>query len=64
MNKENNDVINKSLVIGDKFMSDMHLWDPKIKKYCACGPFTKHKQRIQSFLKDGKLSHIFKKSIR
>ena len=32
MNKENGDIINKFLFIGDKFMSEMHLWDPKVKK--------------------------------
>ena len=45
MNKENSDIINKFLLIADKFMSEMHLWDPKVKKYCACGPFTRHQKR-------------------
>ena len=31
MSKENCDVINKFLFIGDKFMPEMHLWDPKVK---------------------------------
>ena len=31
MNKENNDIINKFLLIGDKFMAELHLWDPKVK---------------------------------
>ena len=39
-------------------MPELHLWDPKVKKYSACGPFTKHQQRIDQFMKDGKLSHI------
>ena len=30
MNEENKDIINKFLLIGDKFMREMHLWDPKI----------------------------------
>ena len=60
MNKENNDVINKFLLIGDKFMPELHLWGPKVKKYSACGPLTKHEQRIQSFLKYGRLSHLYK----
>ena len=41
----------------------MHLWDPKVKKYSACGPFTRHKQRINDFMKDGKLSHILKNKL-
>ena len=32
MNEENKDIINKFLLIGDKFMPEMHLWDPKAKK--------------------------------
>ena len=60
MNKENNDIINKFLLIGDKFIFEMHLWDPKVKKHSACGPFTRHQKRIDMFMKDGRLSHILK----
>ena len=63
MNEENKDIINKCLLIEDKFMPEMHLWDPKIENYSACGAFTRHKQRINDFMKDGKLSHIFKKKL-
>ena len=42
-------------MIGDKFMPEMHLWDPKVGKYSACGPFTRHKHRINDFMNDGKL---------
>ena len=42
MNKENSHIINKFLLIGDKFMPEMHLWDPKAIKYSACCPFTRH----------------------
>ena len=45
---------------GDKFMPEMHFWDPKVKKYSACGPFTGHQKRIDMFMKDGRLSHILK----
>ena len=60
MNKENSDIINKFLLIGDKFMSEMRLWDPKVKKYSACGPFPRHQKRIDMFMKDGRLSQILK----
>ena len=60
MNGENKDIINRFLLIGDKFMPEMDLWDPKAKKYFACGPFTRHQQRINDFRKDGKISHIAK----
>ena len=57
MNKANS-IINKFLLAGDKFMPELHLVDPIVKKYSACGPFTKHTQRIQDFLNTGKLSYI------
>ena len=60
MNRVNSDIINKFLLIGDKFMPEMHLWDPKVKKYSACGPSTRHQQRINELVKDGRLSHIAK----
>ena len=46
MNKENSDIINKFLLIGDKFMPEMHLWDPKDKKYFACGLITRHQKEL------------------
>ena len=44
-------------------MPEMHLWDHKVKKYSACGPFIKHKQRIDQFMKDGRLNHIYKNEL-
>ena len=41
----------------------MHLFDPKVGKCSACGPFTRHKQRINDFMNDGKLSHILKNKL-
>ena len=41
-------------------MPEMDLWDPKVKKYSACGPFTRHQKRIDMFMKDGRLIHILK----
>ena len=58
MNKENSDIINKFLLIRNQIMPEMHLWDPKAKKYSACGPFTRYQKRIDIFMKDGRLSHI------
>ena len=39
-------------------MPELHLADPIVKKYSACGPFKKHTKRIQDFLNTGKLSYI------
>ena len=41
-------------------MPELHLVDAIVKKYSACGPFTKHTQRIQYFLNTGNLSYIYK----
>ena len=62
MNKANS-IINKFLLAGDKFMPELHLVDPNVKKYSACGPFTKPIQRIQDFLNTGKLSYIYKNDL-
>ena len=59
MNKANS-MIYKFLLAGDKFMPELHLVDPIVKKYSLCGPCTKHTQRIQDFLNTGKLSYIYK----
>ena len=41
-------VINKFLLAGDKFMPKMHLRQPQF--VCSgCGPFTGHKERIKKF---------------
>ena len=62
MNKANS-IINKFLLAGDKFMPELHLVDPIVKKYSARRPFTKHTQRIQDFLNTGKLSYIYKNDL-
>ena len=41
-----NNVINKFLLAGDKFMPEMHLRQPQFV-YSACGAFTRHKERIK-----------------
>ena len=40
-----NDIINKFLLAGDKFMPEMHLKQPGFT-YSACGPFTKKELKI------------------
>ena len=41
-----NEIVNKFLLAGDKFMPEMNLKQPRFT-YTACGPFTKSKERIQ-----------------
>ena len=43
-----NNIINKFLLAGDKFMPEMHLRQPRFV-YSACGPFTRHKERTKEF---------------
>ena len=47
-----NEIINKFLLAGDKFMPEMHLRQPDFT-YSACGPFTTNKERIDKFMKTG-----------
>ena len=43
-----NAIINKLLLLRDKFMPEMYLMQPGFT-YSACGPFTKNKERIKKF---------------
>ena len=54
-----NEIVNKFLLVGDKFMAEMHLRQPELT-YSACGPFTKNKERIQRFKETGNTSYIYK----
>ena len=57
-----NEIINKFLLAGDKFMPEMHLRQPGFT-YSACGPFTKNKERIQKLKKTGDTSYICKNEL-
>ena len=57
-----NNVINKFLLEGDKFMPEMHLRQPKFV-YSACGPFTRHKERIKEFKRTGDTRYIFRNEL-
>ena len=57
-----NEIVNKFLLAGDKFMPEMHLKQPGFT-YSACGPFTKNKERIQKFKQTGDTSYIYKNEL-
>ena len=57
-----NEIVNKSLLVGDKFMQEMHLKEPGFT-YSACGPFTKNKERIQKFKETGDTDYIYKNEL-
>ena len=54
-----NERINKFLLVGDKFMPEMHLRQPRFV-YSACGPFTRHKERIKEFKRTGNINLLYK----
>ena len=54
--------MNKFLLVGDKFMPEMHLKQPGFT-YSACGSFTKNKQRIEKFLQTGDTNFIYKNEL-
>ena len=58
-NYKMNDIINKLLLAGDKFMPEMHLKQPQFT-YSACGPFTKNKEGIQKFKETGDTKYIYR----
>ena len=56
-----NEIVNNFLLLGDKFMPEMYLRQPRFV-YSACGPFTKNKERIQKFKETGDSRYINKLS--
>ena len=57
-----NNAINKFLLLGDKFMPEIHLRQPQFT-YSACGPFTRHEERIQKFKETGDTNYVFKNEL-
>ena len=55
-----NEIVNKFLLAGDKFMPEMHLRQSGFT-YSACGPFIKNKERIQ--IQTGDASYIYKNEL-
>ena len=57
-----NNIINKFLLAGDKFMPEMHLRQSRFV-YSACGPFTRHKERIKKFKQTGDTRYIYRNEL-
>ena len=57
-----NNIINKFLLAGDKFMPEMHLRQPRFV-YSACGPFTRHKERIKELKRTGDTRYIYRNEL-
>ena len=57
-----NEILNKFLQTGDKFMPEMHL--KRLGFTCsACGPFTKNKEKIEKFMKTGNTNFIYRNEL-
>ena len=57
-----NNIIDKFLLTGDKFMPEMHLRQSQFV-YSACGPFTRHKERIKEFKRTGDTCYIYRNEL-
>ena len=57
-----NNIINTFLLAGDKFMPEMHLRQPQFV-YSACGPLTRHKERIKEFKRTGDTRYIYRNEL-
>ena len=57
-----NEIIHKFLLVGDKFIPEMHLKQPGFT-YSACGPCTKNKERIEKFMQTGNTDFIYKNEL-
>ena len=57
-----NNVVNKFLLAGDKIMPEMHLRQPQFV-HSACGPFTRHKEKIKKFKQTGDTRYIYRNEL-
>ena len=57
-----NNIINKFLLVGDKFIPEMHLRQPKFV-YSVCGPITRHKERIKKFEHTGNTRLLYRNEL-
>ena len=55
-------IINRFLLIGDKFMPEMHFRQPGFT-YSACRSFVKNKERIQKFKETGDSRYIYENEL-
>ena len=54
-----NEIANKFLLAGDKFMAELHLKQPGFT-YSTCGLFTKNRERTEKFMKTGNTDFIYR----
>ena len=57
-----NNIINKFLLAGDKFLPEIHLRQPRFV-YSACGSFTRHKEIIKEFKRTGDTRYTYRNGL-
>ena len=57
-----NDITNRFLLAGDKFMPEIHLRQAQFT-YSACGPFNKNKERIQKYKETADSRYIYRNEL-
>ena len=55
-------LINKFLLAGERFIPELYFKQPEFT-YSACGPYTKHRERIQKFREASNLKHLHKNEL-
>ena len=56
------EIVNKFLLVGNKFMPEIHLKQPGFT-YSAYGLFTKNKERIEKFMLTGNTDFIYRNEL-
>ena len=57
-----NEIVNKFLLVGDKFMPEMHLKQPWFT-YSVCGLFTRNKERIEKFMQTKNTDFVYRNEL-
>ena len=57
-----NEIVNKFLLVGDKFMPEIHLKQPGFT-YSGCSSFTKSKEKIEKIFQTGNTDFIYRNEL-
>ena len=57
-----NEIVDKFLLLGDKFMPEIHFKQLGLT-YSAFGPFTRNKERIEKFMQTGNTDFIYRNEL-
>ena len=57
-----NEIVNKFLLVGDKYMPEMYLKQPGFT-YSACSSFTKNNEEMEKFMQTGNTDFAYKNEL-